>query len=220
MSDTYSQYGEDQIIASIFAKEVEEHGPLQTRGSRLLDIGAWDPIEKSNSRLLIEKGWSAVLIEPSPTPLRNLIAAYGPRFTRATDAFTNQGQEIIVVGAAVGLHNGLVRMAITDDAVSTSDPGVEKLWQEKGGYIGHAYFPVITLQDIFNQFGGPFDFVNIDAEGLSVELAIEYLKMEGFPKVMCVEHDGRSVELMQIAAKRGYSARELNGTNIILEHRG
>ncbi len=204
---SYSQYGEDLMIAEIFSR-------IQQDKFRLLDIGAWDPIEKSNSRLLIEAGWSAVLIEPSPTPLRNLIGAYGPRFVRKAN------QEIIVVGAAVGLASGIVRMLITDDAVSTSSADVAKLWAEKGGYIGQGWFPSITLQDIFNQFGGPFDFVNIDAEGLSVELAIEYLKMEGFPKVICVEHDGRSVELMQVAAKRGYSAREMNGTNIILEHRG
>lgn len=203
---SYSQYGEDLIIAEIFSR-------INGGTFRLLDIGAWDPVEKSNSRLLIVNGWSAVLIEPSPTPLRNLIGAYGPRFTRAVS------QEIVVVGAAVGLTSGMVRMAITDDAVSTSVEAVATLWKDAGGYVGHAYFPVITLKDIFNQFGGPFDFVNIDAEGLSVELAIEYLKMEGFPKVMCVEHDNRSVELMAVATQRGYSARELNGTNIILEHR-
>lgn len=205
---TYSQYGEDLIIQEIFSRI---NAPATS--FRLLDIGAWDPIEKSNSRLLIEQGWSAVLIEPSPTPLRNLIGAYGPRFTRKAN------QEITIIGAAVGLAGGLVKMAITDDAVSTSDPAVETLWQEKGGYVGHAHFPVITLQDIFNRFGGVYDFVNIDAEGLSVELAIEYLKTEAFPRVLCVEHDGRQVELMQVAAKRGYSAREMNGTNIILEHR-
>ena len=205
---SYSQYGEDLIIQEIFSRINAEPTSF-----RLLDIGAWDPIEKSNSRLLIEKGWSAVLIEPSPTPLRNLIGAYGPRFVR------KPGQDITIVGAAVGLVGGMVDMAITDDAVSTSDAKVAKLWQEKGGYIGYAYFPVITLQDIFNRFGGVFDFVNIDAEGLSVELAIEYLKTEAFPRVMCVEHDSRQVELMQVAARRGYSAREMNGTNIILEHR-
>jgi FkbM family methyltransferase len=206
MSTTYSQYGEDITIAEIFTNAQQHTG-------RLLDIGAWDSVEKSNSRLLIEKGWSAVLIEPSPKPLRNLIATYGPVFSR------KPGQDIIVVGAAVGLTGGMVRMAITDDAVSTSSAEVEKLWQEKGGYVGHAYFPAITLQDIFNRFGGDYDFVNIDAEGLSIPLAIEYLKTEAFPRVICCEHDNRSVELMQVAAKRGYSAREMNGTNIILEHR-
>ena len=203
---SYSQYGEDLTIAEIFTNAQQHTG-------RLLDIGAWDPIEKSNSRLLIEQGWSAVLIEPSPTPLRNLIGAYGPRFVRKPD------QDIIVVGAAVGLVNGMVKMAITDDAVSTSDPNVERIWKDAGGYIGHGFFPSITLQDIFNNWGGDYDFVNIDAEGLSVELAIAYLKTEAFPRVLCVEHDSRQVELMQVAAKRGYSAREMNGTNIILEHR-
>lgn len=202
MSDSYSQYGEDKIIAEIFEK-------INQTKFRLLDIGAWDPIEKSNSRLLIERGWAAVLIEPSPTPLRNLINAYGQHGSR---------EDIIVVAAAVGLEPGMVRMAITDDAVSTSQPEVEELWKEKGGYLGHAWFPVITLKDIFNQFGGPFDFVNIDAEGLSVELAIEYLKMEGFPRVMCVEHDNRIVELSQAAQARGYNVRHTNGTNLILEH--
>lgn len=206
MSDTYSQYGEDVIIAEIFSRI--NGGPF-----RLLDIGAWDPIEKSNSRLLIEKGWSAVLIEPSPTPLRNLIAAYGPRFT------LKPAQNIVIVGAAVGLQSGMVRMAITDDAVSTSSFDVEKLWQEKGGYVGHAYFPVITLNDIFNHCGGNYDFVNIDAEGLSVDLAIEYLKTEAFPRVICVEHDNRIVELSQAAQARAYSVRHTNGTNLILEHR-
>jgi len=205
---SYSQYGEDITIAEIFTNAQQHTG-------RLLDIGAWDPIEKSNSRLLIEQGWSAVLIEPSPTPLRNLIGAYGPRFV------LKPAQDIIVVGAAVGLVNGMVKMAVTDDAVSTSVAEVETLWAKdnKGGYFGYGYFPVITLQDIFNNWGGNYDFVNIDAEGLSVELAIAYLKTEAFPRVMCVEHDSRQVELMQVAAKRGYSAREMNGTNIILEHR-
>lgn len=197
---------EDLIIYEIFARAQQHTG-------KLLDIGAWDPIVFSNSRLLIEHGWSAVLIEPSPTPLRNLIAAYGPRFTR------QESQDICVVGAAVGLQAGLVKMAITDDAVSTSRTEVETLWKDAGQYVGHAYFPVMTIQDIFDRFAGPFDFVNIDAEGLSVELAIQYLNMEAFPRVLCVEHDNRTVELMQVASKRGYSAREINPTNIILEHR-
>jgi FkbM family methyltransferase len=209
---SYSQYGEDLIIADIFGAHV----------GRLLDIGAWDPIAKSNSRLLIEKGWSAVLIEPSPTPLRNLIGAYGPRFVR------RESQDIVVVGAAVGLVNGMVEITMSDDAVSTSDRQVLEIWgkDNSGGYYGRCYFPVITIQDIFAQFGGPFDFVNIDTEGSSVQLAMEYLKTESFPKVLCVEHDdaihpGQLRELMAFASARGaYASRMANKdsatTNVIL----
>ena len=201
--NSYSQYGEDLVVYNIFKNIALGRTP------RLLDIGAWDPIEKSNSRLLIEQGWAGVLIEPSPMPLRNLIQAYGQPGSR---------EDVMVVSAAVGLDRGMVRMQITDDAVSTSKPEVAELWKTAGGYFGHAWFPVITLQDIFTHFGGEFDFVNIDAEGLSVELAQQYLATEAFPFVMCVEHDSRIVELMQAAQARGYVAHHTNGTNIILVH--
>jgi len=207
---SYSQYQEDLIIAEIFANHNQHTG-------RLLDIGSWDPIEKSNSRLLIEQGWSAVLIEPSPTALRNLIAAYGPRFVR------KPGQEIHVLGAAVGVEAGLVKMAITDDAVSTSDPKVAELWKDAGGYVGYGWFPAMTLGNVFDRFGGPYDFVNIDAEGLSVELLKELLKTKAYPRVICCEHDGRIQEIMTAVSPFGYTAKVANadsaGTNIILEHR-
>lgn len=205
---------EDLIILDVFTRR-------QIRTGRLLDIGAWDPIDKSNSRLLIEQGWSAVLIEPTPTPLRNLAAAYGPRFVR------KPGQDIVVVGAAVSLAGGMVEMDLSDDAVSTSVAAVKDLWSvdNKGGYYGKAWFQSITLQDIFNQFGGPYDFINIDAEGLSLSIFMELLKTELFPRVICVEHDdstepGNLRAMQDIAGRRGYATISTNGTNIILEHRG
>lgn len=210
MSASYSQYGEDRIVAEIFSH-------IGQKSFRLLDIGAWDPIVLSNSRLLIEKGWAAVLIEPSPIPLKNLILAYGQPGSR---------EDIVVVGAAVGLAHGMLKIELSDDAVSSSDPQMRELWKTDAKYYGSAYFPVITLADIFNQFGGPFDFVNIDTEGLSVQLAMEYLKTESFPRVMCVEHDdtthpGQLRELMAFASARGnYSARMVNKdsatTNVLL----
>ncbi len=199
MSNSYSQNGEDLIILN----ELSRRG-IGTGSGKLLDIGAWDPVVLSNSRLLIELGWKAVLIEPSPGPLRNLIGKY------------KDLKDVTVIGAAVGIEPGLVRMQITDDAVSTSDAGVQQTWKDAGGYIGSAYIPVITIQQIFDQFGGPFDFVNIDTEGSSVALAIEYLKTEAYPRVMCVEHDGRVIELMEYAQTRHYAAIHTTRENVIL----
>lgn len=201
---TYSQYGEDLVIAEIFAKQ-------NRSGGRLLDLGAWDPREKSNSRLLIEQGWSAVLVEPSPGPLHNLVIEYGKRGR-------GYGDKVEVIAAAVGLEPGLVRMQITDDAVSSSKGDVHETWKEAGGYFGWMWVPVITLQNIFDRFAGPYDFINIDCEGLSVDIAMELLKTEAFPKVICVEEDNRMVELMTAAQKRGYVAVMANGTNVILRH--
>lgn len=199
MKNTYSQNGEDLIILNA----LERHGV--TTGT-LLDIGAWDPEDKSNSRLLIQQGWGAVVFEPSPKALRRLVEFYALR------------ADVKVCGAAVGLESGIRAMQMTDDAVSSWDPEVLETWRAAGGYYGWEYVPVITIQQIFDRFGGPYSFVNIDAEGPSVDLAIAYLKTEAIPAVMCVEHNRRIEELMVAAMARGYTSPFIGGENIILEH--
>jgi hypothetical protein len=52
----FSQYGEDGIIGRIF--EVVGEG-----GRFCCEFGAWDGVYLSNTRALIERGWSALLIE-------------------------------------------------------------------------------------------------------------------------------------------------------------
>lgn len=197
--NSYSQNGEDQIIREIFGDQV----------GTLLDIGAWDPVSLSNSRALIEAGWSAVLIEPSPKPLAALAREY------------EGNEQVTVIQAVVALEAlALIKLRITDDAVSTA-PGssTDKAWSGRGGYYGTIWAATLTLPELFNQFGAGFSFVNIDAEGISVDLARAYLESGASPKCMCVEHDTRMVELMQVAGPRGYVTRDLNGENAILERR-
>ncbi len=53
-------------------------------------------------------------------------------------------------------------------------------------------------------------------EGASCELGITIMQSDWRPKVLCVEHDGRGVEIMQVAKKHGYKAIEMNTENLIL----
>lgn len=55
-SDMYSQNGEDGIVARVFSII----GPGQRR---CCEYGAWDGMHLSNTRALIENGWSGALIE-------------------------------------------------------------------------------------------------------------------------------------------------------------
>lgn len=193
----YSQYGEDDIVAGIVGDHV----------GRLLEIGAWNPVDKSNSRLLIEKGWQAMLVEFSPRPVRDLVLAYGTC------------ERVQVVQCAIGpADSGLRKFAVTDDAVSTSDAGHFETWKEHGGaYYGSLWVPQVPIADFLRQFGGGFDFVSIDTEGSSIEIALALLgPCEQRPKVLCVEHGNRVIELMQVAQQFGYSSRWVNGTNIII----
>lgn len=195
----YSQYDEDDIVLAMI------EGAALPCGNTVLEIGAWDPVTFSNSRALIERGWHAVLIEPSPGPLQNLVVAYA-----------DHGERVKVIAAAVGFeHGGLMKLNITDDAVSSADAETLEKWKDAGGYYGTLHVPQIGIPEILNQFGG-FSVVSIDAEGTSVDLARAYLSTGARPLALIVEHDSRLVELLQEAQRAGYAAVHTNGTNVVL----
>jgi FkbM family methyltransferase len=199
----YSQYGEDDLILKIFEKE-------SIRSKALLDIGAWDPITFSNSRALIEAGWSATLFEPSPGPLRNLVGAYA-------------GNPLVrVVSAAVTADGGPLELMVTDDAVSARADDSEHVerWKRSGGFYGRMYCPSMSLRQVFEAFGGDVEFVNFDTEGTSVSLFAEMCAIGPRPRVVCIEHDGRHVEIAQIAEAARYQQMHLNGTNVVLRWTG
>ncbi len=197
----YSQYGEDDVVLRIFANSPP---------AALMEIGAWDPFEFSNSRALIEKGWRAVLVEPSPVPLKNLAMRY-----------YHQADVQIVCAIVTPDPCGLVELAVTDDAVSTAIGHARaSIWAKKGGYYGKILYPSVSVRQLFDQFGGGFEFVSIDTEGSSLAVMQAMFDLGPRPRVICVEHDGRIVEAAQMAEAANYRQVHLNGTNVIYEWTG
>lgn len=196
----FSQYDEEKYILAAFALS-----PTLIV-QRFLDIGAFHAKDKSNTRALFEISparWEGVMIEPSPGPMRGLVEAYGKE------------DRITLVSAAVGLEAGLMELMVTDDAVSTSVESEQRRWKDAGGYFGKLTVPVLTLEDISLRFGG-FDFVNLDAEGISADLFLKVMELGWEPGCICVEHDGRTTELLQSATQRGYHCTYMNGTNLVV----
>lgn len=194
---SYSQYQEDEAFV-----------PLLDEVGAVLDLGSWSPERFSNSRALIEKGWRAVLVEPSPGPLKGLCQFYA------------RNPSVQIVGAAVATTAGMIEIQLTDDAVSTSDQGNFQVWDKSADFYGKAWFPAITLADILNRFGS-FDCVSIDIEGQSVEICKQLLVTEMYPKVIICEHDNRLSELLQCAHAKGYrlvpcSNQASISTNVVL----
>lgn len=209
MSDkSYSQNGEDKIVATCFPGDFTGH---------VLDIGAWWPDDFSNSRMFIEQGWGATLVELSPLPLDKLIRQYAdnPRVK-------------VISGAVTSGPEHITRFDITADAISTSVPGHAERWRNMrkeadgsmyhGGFYGSLWVPTISLAQLMEQFfgDGPPDFVSIDTEGNSYALAIALLRMDHRPKVLCVEHDNRVAEIFAAAKPYGYKAVEMGQENLIL----
>ena len=68
-SDTFSQNGEDGIIAAIFER-------IGTTTKVCCEFGAWDGIHFSNCRNLILLGWSALMIESDRNRFKDLVSTY------------------------------------------------------------------------------------------------------------------------------------------------
>jgi FkbM family methyltransferase len=197
----YSQYEEERYILEALLS------PNVIGTCRFLDIGAFHPTDKSNTRALVELGWTGVMVEPSPGPLKNLLQEYG------------HNEKITLIAAAVGLNNDLLHMHVTDDATSTTDEKNYEIWKNASPFLGKMWVPTITLKQIFHQFGG-FDFINFDAEGTSVELFRDLVQnTPARPRCVCIEHDSRYVEIAQLAEPSGYRQIHLNGTNVVLVYK-
>lgn len=193
----YSQYDEQKHILDAFSV----NGNVEV-GS-FLETGAWHPTDKSNTRALVELGWSGVMLEPSPGPLLNLLSEY------------SGNDRITLVSACMGLEPGIVKMMVTDDAVSSSDRHQYDVWKDATTFRGALHVPVLTWADITNRWGG-FQFISIDAEGISADLFLGMLAAGLQPTCVCVEHDGRSDELMSAATPEHYNVVYGNGTNLVL----
>ncbi len=188
---SYSQYDEERAILDACPGE-----------GRFLDVGAYHPKVFSNTRALFEAGWSGVMFEPGPRQMLDLIAEYGNE------------QRITLVAAAVGVEAGELPLRVTDDATCTLSGSFADAHAESN-YTGTITVPVLTLQRIFLKWGA-FDFINLDAEGVSADLFMAlFQKTEARPQCICVEHDQRLTELADMATRNGYRVTLVNGTNAV-----
>lgn len=204
---THSQYGEDLRALALLEKWGHKTG-------RVLEIGAWNPITLSNSRLMIEVGWEAVLVEPSPKPLMDLAREY----SGLGDECSAYADQVELICAAVTVHGGWIKLNLTEDALSGES--IPAQWAEKGGFYGSAWFYSITMADLVARVGGNFQLVSIDTEGTSVEVFAAMLETGMRPRVVILEHDNRLVEMYPMAEAAAYRVSWMNGTNVMLEWTG
>ena len=199
----YSQNDEEAVILEIFGEKTD---------GRFLDIGAYDAKMLSNTRALYERGWSGVMVEPSPGPFRSLLEEYGndPRIT--------------LVHAAIGITRRVLRMYATDDAITTTSETMLAAWKAAGyEFYGSFLQPIMAFGNLLVAVGSNFDFVSVDVEGGSADLfvyALSCIQPSALPKCWCVEHDNRPDDLVAKATPYGYRLASRNGENCIFVREG
>lgn len=195
---TYGQNSEDIAIQSYFDS-------IQQYSGRVLDIGAFDGITFSNSRALIEQGWRGVLVEAD--------------FGNAENCRKNNiGHDTLTLCAAVDPHDTGIKTFYSSngDMVGTTEENHRNKWA-KDVKFNECLVMSVSVLTLFHQFNDTFDFINIDVEGVSSEIAKVMIPMYKNCKVICIEHDNEADYLRSLCRQYGYTKELLfNGENLIM----
>jgi FkbM family methyltransferase len=187
----FSQYGEQPIIIDYF--------DMHPDCSRYcVDAGAFDGVTGSNSRALLQKGWSGLLIEPDPRTFAQLDKIYADR------------PEVVRLCRAVSRRPGIRRMQLCKGPAGTAP---EIAWHYAQVNTFHKSFAdsytfdhkyeytptwvrVTTLTRALDHAKAPQDigFMSIDCEGedLAVLQGLDFARYR--PRLLCIECNDQSRE--------------------------
>ena len=174
----YSQNDEQAVITAYFGSQI----------GRFLDIGAYDGVRLSNTRALLEQGWTGTLVEPSPIVFTQLMANtvdYADKVTLVNAAITTSESEPVAFYDSMG------------DAISTTD--TQHLVKWKSHQFWRSFFVMpIRAQQFCMKFGFDYDFVSIDVEGQNYNL-LRSLPLANFDKLrmICIEYDDKAPQITE-----------------------
>jgi len=142
----YSQNDEERFVVEFF-----KNSPT----GRFLDVGAFDGINLSNTRRLLEIGWSGVLVEPMWRSFGELINNCQPYLDRVT-----------LVSAAVGSESGLAKLWVDDYHDRKWSTTINRDLVNIGSIMipnpANTMVSVIKFDELWPL--GPFNYISIDAE--------------------------------------------------------
>lgn len=165
----YSQNGQDTLIEDFFLAN-----PPSSK--RFVDIGAYNGITISNTRLLFDLGWSGVCVEPVTSSFNELDKLY-----------FNSGN-VVCIHAAIGYKGGpdKAEVEIWDNPSASrilcGDKSPDKKYEE---------VEVVQANDLLEKLGiNEFDFLNIDVENLNLEVLLSLNLAKYRPRLILVEYNG------------------------------
>jgi FkbM family methyltransferase len=175
---TYSQYGEDLIVFDYF------NGRIGT----LLDLGANDGITFSNSRLMIENGWSGVLVEASPLTFEKLHGLYknNNQIICVEKCLSKEKKNTIFYH---NIYHNNPNAAENMDLLSTIDDESYKRTSSWGSF-SEFEIECDTIHSVLDTVPyKTFDFISIDIEGVDLDILTQLDLSKLGVELMILEHN-------------------------------
>jgi FkbM family methyltransferase len=205
MSKSYGQLGQDLFALDFFRSYPTEHKVF-------LDVGAFDGIGFSNTRLLFEEGWSGVCIEPCLKNYSKLELLY-------------KDTPVVTVKAAATDYEGELELNVAtipwaedwgSDVSSPSNDAVDRwpdyVWEKE-------IVPATTINKILeSNHIERIDFVSIDVEGQEKAVLRGFDLDKYQPHLIVVEYSNTTErqELTEYLKLQGYFLWSDNGQDIFV----
>lgn len=195
----YSQNSEQDTILEYF----NNNGV----GLKYIEIGGYSPFTFSNTRALYELGAIGTIVEPSPICMKEFEKEY------------ENEPRIKLVQAAITDNDGVIEFFESNgDAIGTTDISHKEKW-EKGYSVNYNKITVksISMDTFLKEHGQDVDFINIDVESTNWQLF--NLIPDWFfnrLKMICIEHDGKNIEMENKLKSFGFRKILFNAENLIM----
>jgi FkbM family methyltransferase len=201
----YSQGGEDIIINSIFRKK---------RDGFFIDIGAYHPKHYSNTYLLSKKGWHGINVDPNPESIR-LFEKYRPQDINLRLGIARNRTE-----ADYYIFN---QQSCNTFSPEQKDKMLKKSFIE---LIGQEKVLCLPLREVLQTHlpseVTKIDLMNIDVEGMDIEVLHSNDWKKHRPTVVCIEDANFSLDtpeksqVYSFLQGQGYQLHGLTGLSLIL----
>jgi len=173
---SFSADGEDVILRKYLSG---------IQGGHFIDIGSHYPVEGSNTYGFYLVGWNGICIDPLP----KLKTKY--QIFRNRDIFINSGVSI----DSSSEKEFYFYKDFPDNSTYSYERvlELEKIYQRKPSEIITS--SILSIKDLLNNF--PYQDVhllNIDIEGMEIDILKEVFRNKFYPWVICIEEIGKTSE--------------------------
>lgn len=206
----YSQNNEEEIILGYFGNN-SDFGESPNHPGRVLSIGENDGKTLSNALALIELGWSAMLVEPSPEAFTKLCKLHAKR------------EGVYCYEKAVGSKNGKVILHESGTHLGQGDTSLlstimeSELSRWKNEKFSQVEVDCVTFETLLSLCPiKKFDFITIDCEGVDLEILAQMDLTALGCKCICVEWNGKDEDKFDaLITKHGLKQIHKNNENLI-----
>lgn len=172
---SYSQEGEDRILARIFG--------FNRNSGFYIDVGAFHPQEHSNTYLFYQKGWQGINLDARPGSME-IFKKIRPKDINLEIPISNTKQKLTYY-----IFNQLALNGFSKKLSHERD-GMEMIGGFKPKIVSQIELETSTLSEILDKYlplNQTIDFLSIDVEGLDYEVLQSNNWDKYRPKIVLIE---------------------------------